>query len=164
MFYNETNFLEKMKFKKKNISILTYLITFALWLVGYFMIKWVEKSDSSANVYYVFGMSYAAISFITALVIKNDRDKTLSFFKFGLLGYVLFTILFEGLIFAADAGGNTGNIKNILVSVCSFSRILIPLGMIIWQAKKWTFLTGINKSKKDTIDHLRNHGNDGGIS
>ena len=161
MFKNETNIIEHLKFKKTNISRLTYLIVLVIWITGYFMIRAIEKSNSWANVYYAFGLAFTAISFVTALVIKNDRDKTLSFFKYGLLGYTLFIILFELLIFASKKGGSDGNAEQILIAVCSYSKILIPLGMIIWQAKKWTFLTGINKNKRDTIEHLKNHGNDG---
>lgn len=161
MFKNETNIVEHLKFKKANISRFIYMGVFLLWLIGFFLIRWIEKSDSWANVYYVFGMCFSFISFVTAFVIKNDRDKTLSFFKYGLLGYTLFIVLFELLILAASKGGNDGGAYQILVAVCSYSKILIPLGMIIWQAKKWTFLTGINKNKRDTIDHLKSHGNDG---
>lgn len=161
MFGNETNIVEKLKFKKGSISRLTYLGVFIAWIFAYFMIKWVEGNNSQANIFYVFGMAFVGISFITALVIKNDRDKTLSFFKFGMLGYVLFIILFEALLFAAKKGGDDGSTYNMLKTICSGTRIITPLGMIIWQAKKWTFLTGINKNKRDTIDHLKNHGNDG---
>ena len=161
MFKQGTNIVEQLKFKKANISRIVYLLVFMIWLIGYFMIKVIEKSNSWANVYYAFGLSFTAISFITALVIKNDRDKTLSFYKYGLLGYTLFIVLFELLIFASQKGGNDGNAETILIAVCSYSKILIPLGLIIWQAKKWTFLTGINKNKRDTIDYLKKHGNDG---
>lgn len=161
MFENETNFIERMKFKKGNISRLTYLGVFVAWIIGYFMIKWVEGNNAQANVYYVFGMAFTIITFITAWVIKNDRDKTLSFFKFGMLGYTGFVILLEFLLLAASKGGDDGSTYKLLVSICSAMRIMTPLGLIIWQAKKWTFLTGINKSKRDTIDDLKNHGNDG---
>ena len=159
MFSNETNIIEKIKFKKANISRLTYLIIGFLWILGFYLIKWAE-TDGQAIIYYIFGLAFVGISFVTALVIKNDRDKTLGFFKYGLLGYVLFTILWEALILGAKMGGDD-SVVNVLSSIALYSKITVPIGMIIWQAKKWTFLTGINKSKKDTIDDLTNHGNDG---
>lgn len=158
--YNETNIIEKLKFKKANISRFIYLIVVFLWIFGYFMIKWAENNQSQANVYYIFGLAFAGISFATAKFIKNDRDKTLNFFKFGLLGYVLFIILWEAIIMGAKAGGDE-NTAQWLMTFCMYTKIMIPIGLIIWQAKKWTFLTGINKNKRDTIDHLKNHGNDG---
>ncbi len=161
MFKNETNIVERIKFKKANISRLIYAVVFAVWLIGYFLIKNVEQSNSWANVYYAFGLAFVAVSFATALVIKQDRDKTLNFFKFGMLGYSLFICLFELILYAILAGGSDGNAYSILNSLCSYSKILIPLGLILYQAKKWTFLTGINKNKRDTIDSYKRHGNDG---
>lgn len=161
MFKNSTNFLEQIKFKKKNLIRLMYLGLFMLWIIGYIMIKKIELNTSEANVYFVFGFVFAVVSLATAKFIPNDRDKTLKFFKTGLLGYSLFTVLFELLIFAANTGNDGGTTEQVLRTVCTFSRVLIPLGLIIWQAKKWTFLTGINKSKKQAIDYIKKHGNDG---
>ena len=159
MFFNETNIVEKMKFKKANISRLTYLGVGFLWILGFYLIKWAE-TDGQAFVYYILGLAFSGITFITALVIQNDKDKTLSFFKFGLLGYVLYVILCEVLIIAARKG-NDESLTNLISQIAMSSRIVTPIGMIGWQAKKWTFLTGINKNKRDTIDHLTKHGNDG---
>lgn len=159
MFENETNIIEKLKFKKANLSRLCYLGIGFLWILGFYLIKWAE-SDGQAIIYYIFGLAFAGISFLTALVIKNDRDKTLGFFKFGLLGYVLFVILFECLILGAKAGQDA-SVISVLSSIALYSKLTVPIGLIIWQAKKWTFLTGINKSKRDTIDHLTKNGNNG---
>lgn len=159
MFENETNLIEKIKFKKANISRLCYLIIGFLWILGFYLVKWAE-ADSQAIIYYIFGLAFALISFVTALFIKNDRDKTLDFFKYGLLGYVLFVILFEVLIIGAKKGGDT-SVINVLSSIALYSKITVPIGLIIWQAKKWTFLTGVNRSKRDAVDYFTKHGNDG---
>lgn len=161
MLTNETNFLINLKFRKKNLIRLSYLGIFLLYLIGSIMIKNVEKNMSEAYVYFGFGLAFATISFATAKFIPNDRDKTLKFFKTGILGYSLFIILFELLIFLANMGGDGGMTINTIKSICTFSKILIPLGLILWQAKKWTFLTGINKNKRDAINHIRENGNNG---
>lgn len=161
MFQNNTNIVEHLKFKKKNIIRLIYLGVFFLWVIGFFMIKKIEGSNSEANLYFVFGMIFAFMSLLTAKFIPNDREATFTFFKFGMLGYVLYTILFEILIYAAFLGGDDSNTANVLQAVCGYSRAIIPLGLILWQAKKWTFLTGLRKNKAKTIEHLKKHGNDG---
>lgn len=161
MFTNKTNIIEHLKFRKKNIVRLLYLGIFMLWVIGYFMIMKIEKSQSEANLYFVFEMAFAVVTLVTAKFIPNDRDATLNFFKFGTAGYTLYTILFEILLLAAGLGDGTSNTALVLKTVCGYSRAIIPLGLILWQAKKWTFLTGINKSKSKTIEHLKNHGNDG---
>lgn len=161
MFTNKTNIVEQLKFKKKNLIRLLYAGIFVLWAFGYFLIKKVEASKTEANVYFVLELAFAIISFVTAFFIPNDRDKTLDFFKYGTAGFALYTVLFEVIMIAANAGGGQSNTVQVLRSVCGYSRAIIPLGLILWQAKKWTFLTGINKNKKKTIEHLKNHGNDG---
>ncbi len=161
MFKNQTNLIESLKFKKKNLVRLSYLGVFLLWIIGYFMIKKIEYSNSEANLYFVFGLTFAIVSLVTAKFIPNDRDKTLGFFKVGMAGYTLYTILFEILMLAANIGGNDGNTAMVLRTVCGYSRAIIPLGLVLWQAKKWTFLTGINKNKRQTIEELKKHGNDG---
>ena len=159
MFKNETNFVEKLKFKKANTSRIIYFVICFLWILGFYLIK-IAETNSQAFIYFIFGTAFAGISFATALVIKNDRERTLTFFKFGLLGYVLFIILWEALIMAAKAGGDE-SVVSVIVSISLYSKITVPIGLVTWQAKKWLSLTGINKNKRDTIDHLTNHGNDG---
>lgn len=161
MFKNASNLLIQIKFKKKNLNRLLYLGLFILWLVGYIMIKKIEMNNSEANVYFTFGFIFAGISLATAFFIPNDRDKTLKFFKVGLSGYALFIILFEILIMASNKGGDGGSTAQVIRTVCTFSKILIPLGLILWQAKKWTFLTGIRKNKRDAIKDIKNNGNNG---
>lgn len=162
MFKNQTNIIEHLKFKKKNVIRLSYVGVFVLWIAGYFMIQEIEGSISESYMYFAFGLAFAVISLVTAKFIPNDRDKTLDFFKFGMLGFNLYTILFEILLLACNLGGNDSTTTfSVLKSICGYSRVIIPIGMIIWQAKKWTFLTKVNKSKRQAIEHLKNHANDG---
>ncbi len=163
MFNNTTNIVEHLKFKKKNIIRLIYFAIFFLWVIGYFLIKKIEGSNAEANLYFTFGFVFTLVSLITAKFIPNDRESTLNFCKFGMLGYVLYTILFEILIFVAFAGGDGqgSNTAIVLRTVCGYSRAIIPLGLILWQAKKWIFMSGLRKGKTKTIEHLKRHGNDG---
>lgn len=159
--YNQNNFVEKMKFKKKNINRLIYLGVFVSWVVGYLMILKISKSYSMAYFFFAIGLSFSVLSLATAKFIPNDRESTLNFFKFGMLGYSLYIILFQILIFAVNAGGNDSPIGNTMYNIFMYSTIVVPIGLILWQAKKWMFLTGIMKNKRDAISHIKKHGNDG---
>lgn len=163
VFKDEINIIEKWKYQKKLISNLQYLMIFTLWIFGYMLIRKVEGTSgaSEANIYYVFGLVFSVVSLATAFVIPNDRDKTISFYKFGFSGYILYTILFGILVFVANLEGSTGTTYTVINTICAYARVLIPLGLIIWQAKKWTFLTGIRQSKQEAINSIKDHGNSG---
>ncbi len=161
MFKNQTNIIEEQKFKQKNIIRLSYLGIFLIWITAYLVIQKVEQSYSDSYIFFALGFIFALISLIGAWKMPNNRDKTLKFFKLGMLAYSLYTILIDILIFAGNLGGDSGNSVNIIKTIGFYTRLVIPLGMIIWQAKSFSFLTGIRKSKEKTIDYIKKHGNDG---
>ena len=164
MFKNHTSIIEKLIMRKKLLTLLSYIGIFILNAAVYFLIKNVEGNFTEAIIYYIFMLMFVAVSVVTAHFIPNDRKDTLTFFKIGMLAYSLYNMIFEIVIIAVrTAGGDLANSNTILVllNIITYSRVVIPLGLVIWQAKKWTFLTGIRKRKQDAISYYKHNGNNG---
>lgn len=159
MFSSTSVIIEQIKMKKQLFDKLNFMLVFLLWVAGYTSIKFFEKNNSEANLFFAFGLAFAIVSCITAIFITNDRDKTLSFYKIGMIGYALYTILFEILMYSANIGGDQSVTQKLLQTMCGYSRAVIPLGMVLYQAKKWTFITGLNKNKLDASKYIRRNGN-----
>lgn len=158
---NETNIIKDVIFKKKVLTILMYAGIFLLWTIGFFLIKYLEGNDTEAIIYFTFELVFLAVSAFTAHFIPNDRKETLKFFLIGSLAYILYNLLFDTIIIASNLGTSQSTTIMVLTNILAYSRVVIPLGLIVWQAKKWTFLVGLRKSKKDAIEHYKKHGNDG---
>lgn len=159
---NRTQYVAKQKFRRRLVISLTNLCIFIVLLLGYILIMNIEKNTSQANVYFILALVLALESAVAIVLIPNDREGTFRTFKWGILGYALATILFEVIIFGATRGNDGGgDIMRALTQIRFYITLITPIGLIIWQGKRFMHLTGIGKSKRDTIEYLKKHGNDG---
>lgn len=153
---NSNNYIESLKSNKKMFTMLIYLGLGLLWAITFGLTK---GTGFGGMVYFVFSLIYVMITWATAKFIPNDRDKSLKFFKISFLGYTLFTLLMVIMLRVAVADNSEA--FSVMKTIFLASSVMIPFGLILWQAKKWTFLLGIGKSKEETIRHYKDHGNDG---
>ena len=159
--YNTTDYINREKFRKKLVISLVNLVIFITLLLGYILIINIEGNTSQANVYFILALVIALESAVAVVVIPNEREGTFATFKWGMLGYALATILFEIIIFGAYSGNGGEDIIRALSQIRFYITLITPIGLIIWQGKRFMHLTGIGKNKRDTIEHLKKHGNDG---
>lgn len=153
---NSNNYIESLKSNKKMITMFIYIGLGLLWAVTFGLTK---GTGYGGMVYFVFSLIYVIITWATAKFIPNDRDKSLKFFKVSFLGYTLFTLLMVIMIKVAVA--DESQAFSVMNTIFIASSVMIPFGLILWQAKKWTFLLGIGKTKEQTIKDIKEHGNDG---
>lgn len=153
---NSNNYIESLKSNKKMVTMLQYLGLGLLWAFAFSL---ADKTLVGKWVYFAFSLIFTGISWATAHFIPNDRDKTLKFYKVSFLGYTLFSLLM--IIMLKVAAVDNSGVQNVMATIFTASSVMIPFGLILWQAKKWTFLLGIGKSKQETIAHYKDHGNDG---
>lgn len=154
--YNENNIITELKYKEKVKNTIFNLVVFFTFAIAYIFVYSVEsKKDSIA--FFVLGFCYSLISFVNILLIKSRRDDSLKLFKFGLLGYSAFTLMFDFILkFSIGA-----NIEGTLKTLGTFTRIMIPVGLMVWQGKEIFLFAKGHRSKNDEIDNLKEHGNDG---
>lgn len=153
---NSNNYVESLKSNKKMVTMLQYLGLGLLWA---FTFSLAANSTVGKWTYFAFSLIFTVISWATAHFIPNDRDKTLKFYKISFLGYTLFSLLM--IVMLKVAALDQSGLQNIMNTIFTASSVMIPFGLILWQAKKWTFLLGIGRSKQETINHYKDHGNDG---
>lgn len=153
---NSNNYIESLKSNKKMGTMFMYIGLGLLWALTFGLTK---GTGYGGMVYFVFSLVYVMITWATAKFIPNDRDKSLKFFKISFLGYTLFTLLMVIMLKVAVA--DESQAFSIMNTIFLASSVMIPFGLIIWQAKKWTFLLGIGRTKEETIRHYKDHGNDG---
>jgi hypothetical protein len=158
-FTNGTNFIEEIKFHNKLRSKIIFFTVFLLWIIGYAVIMKVENTFGDALAYFLLGFFFALITLASALLVPAHRENSLRFFKFGMIGYSLYTIMFE-LVYLATMQG-ASNMQVTLKNFCLYGRIMIPIGLIIWQGKEiFLFFKG-KRTKNQEIENIKEHGNDG---
>lgn len=159
MFNNKSNIVEEIKFHSKLRSKIIYFTVFLVWLIGYAVIMKVENTFGDALGYFMLGFFFALISLVSAILVPAHRENSLRLFKFGMIGYALYTIMFELVYFATMQGES--NMQIMLKNFCLYGRIMIPIGLIIWQGKEiFMFFKG-KRTKNQEIENLKEHGNDG---
>ena len=154
---NKSNYLEETKYSKKLKMGVFYIFIFLVWLMSVLLTR--------KLLVFGFGALMAGVTYITSYLIPNDRDVTLSSFRWTMLGYSGFVIMMHIVLLLsyndALAGTDTGTTYGFANNIFSFSTLLIPLGFVGWQLKKFTVFYGGKHSKKKTTEYLKRHGNDG---
>lgn len=159
MFNNKANIVEEIKFHNKLRSKVIYFTVFLFWIIGYAIIMKVENTFGDALGYFMLGLCFAGISLASAIMVPAHRENSLRLFKFGLIGYSLYVIMFELVYFATMQGAS--NMQATLRNFCLYGRIMIPIGLIVWQGKEiFLFFKG-KRTKNQEIENLKEHGNDG---
>lgn len=155
--FNRSNFIEETKYSKKLKIGIFYAIIFASWMLA--------VAITGRNLIFGLGALMSVVTVVTSKFIPSDRDVTLSSFRWTMLGYAGFAIMMHFIILIthndAISGAGGGNAYNFANVTFDFSSILIPLGFVGWQLKKFTIFYGGKHSKKKTMEYLKKHGNDG---
>lgn len=149
---NRTNFIEEIRYTMSIKAISIY--------IGLVMLM-ILTASLTGSLVYAFGMLMSGMTFVTLKFIPNDRENTIKVFKATMGGYFLWMLMLYVLLSTATATSQFLQVEGFLMSVFSFTTFMIPIGYIIWQAQKFRFLVGIGRSKKETIDYIKDHSNDG---
>lgn len=96
-----------------------------------------------------------AVAFLVCFFIPNERGGTLKAYKANMAGFCLYLIILK--TFSVLASGSVAYVNGIF----QLSLFIYPLGFTAWEAKKFMYLLGIGKSRRDSIDYYKDHGNDG---
>lgn len=160
MLTNSHNFFEEEKFKQKTRSNILYCAIFLLELIAYILIIKIEGSKGDALGFFTLNTCFMAITIASVKLVPANRDGSIRLFKFGTLGFTLYTIMFDIVYWATTQGGG-GTMAEILSKICLYTRVMIPLALIIWQAKEIFLLFKNKRNKNDEIDNIKEHGNDG---
>lgn len=148
---NNSSYTAQKRASKKLKTLSLYVLLFVLWIftsifTGRELIYWT-----------VFVMSL-----VTAFVvyfIPSDRNSTLKVYKGALAGYCLFILMME-LFYKVAVNDNDAYI-GFIEGFYGFAIFMIPIGYILWQAKKFVHLFGFGKTKREMLDEYKDHGNDG---
>lgn len=160
MIYNKTNIMEELKFKRKIRTYIFYFSIFLTWILAYILILKVEASTSNAYGFFALGIMFAIITIVSIFLVPAHREGSLRLFKFGMIGYSAYTIGFL-IVLWATMQGDGGTTQSALYNFSFYGRILIPVGLCVWQGKEiFLFFKG-KRTKNEEIENLRNHGNDG---
>lgn len=155
--FNRSNYLEETKYNKKIKAIITYFVIFATWLASVLI--------TGRFLIFGMGLTMLAVACVTSYFIPSDRDLTLKSYKWTMLGYSAFGIFMNFVsVWALNdtlAGNGLGTAYNFANTSFDFAVILIPLGFVTWQLKKFTIFYGGKHSKRRTIEYIKKHGNDG---
>lgn len=151
---NRSNYLNEVKYSKKLKTIASYIGLAVLWLVT-------ANVVGMETLLYTLAVLMLGVTWATVKFIPNDRDASLGTFKITFLGYPLWLLMMHLLTTALTIDGGQLNVMGFLQGTYSFTTFMVPVGYIVWQAKKFSFLLGIGKSKKEAIDYYKDHGNDG---
>ena len=153
---NRSNYLNQAKYAKKLRTMLLYIGLFVLWIL--------VEAFVQNPVIFVGGLLMAGITFLVLKFIPNDRENTLKAFKGAFAGHTLYLLMMYLLLYVglhADQAQNGTTALSYINGLFQFSIYLVPIGYVGWQAKKFLGLMGIGKSKRDSIDYYKDHGNDG---
>ena len=150
---NRTNFIEEIRHTQGMKAIILYLSLMLLLVL--------VASLTLGSLIYALVMLMSGITFITLKLIPNDRENTIRVYKATFGGYLLWILMLHVLLLTTPVEAEFLNVMGFLSSIYSFTAFMIPLGYILWQAQKFRFLVGIGRSKKETIDYIKDHGNDG---
>lgn len=161
MYQDNSDIVDKMRFRHGIKKVMMWLGLFVLWIAGFYLIKYLEGNDTEAIIYFVFEASFLIITCVAAQWIPSDRRESLKLGLIGSLGYIAYNLLFDTILIFASMGSSQSMTITVLTNIVTYSRVVIPLGLILWQAKKFTFLTGLRKSKQEAIDYYKHNGNNG---
>ena len=151
---NTSNYCTQKRASKKLVSILIYVGLVLLWIF--------TASFTGRNLIFWTVFIMALITCFVLHFIPNDRNATLKTFKATLAGYCLFIIMMEVLTKVAFNDNDT--VAPFMEGFYGFAVFMIPIGYILWQAKKFVHMFGFGRSKRQMLDDYKDHGNDGGRS
>lgn len=156
---NRSNYIQDAKHAKKLVSGLILIGDFLLWIFTAIFLKNLAIL--------VCGALMAGTTVLVSIFLSHERENTIFAFKSWLAGYCASLLVFYFIILALekspDSISTSGGIS-FLTGMYSFVIFMIPIGFITWQAKKIVNIRGIlGKSKRETIDYYKDHGNDGSI-
>lgn len=137
-----------------------------LILIGDFLL-WAFTSIYLGNLaVFVCGLLMVGVTILVGFFLPNERESTCKSFMPWMAGYCATLLVMKFIILAIEASSSTDAIVNasginFLTGMYSFVIFMLPIGFITWQAKKFINLGGIGKSKRQTMEYYKDHGNDG---
>ena len=150
---NRSNFLQEIKSNKKLSITLIYLAILILWIIVCYLTK-----NDGGTIVFLLTLLMSLVSAVASFLLPNDRDSILRNFKIASAGYLLWILMMYVILTVVDTEGITITIINNMYYI---TMIMTPVGFICIQAKKIVQLRGIGKTKRETIEYYKKHGNDG---
>ena len=150
---NRSNFLKEVKSNKKLQIGLIYISILILWIVVGFL-----TSSESGVLVFLLTLLMSVVSGVASFILPNERDKILKQFKVATAGYLLWILM---MFIILQVVANEGVTMTIVINMYYITMIMTPVGYVCLTAKKVVDLRGIGKTKRETIDYYKKHGNDG---
>jgi hypothetical protein len=150
-------FDQRMKAKLKAAGI--YAGLFVLWIAVCAISKGLYNGANTPMILFTGGLMMTIVTFAVCQWIPNERHSTLRAYKMNMAGFLFYMLILQGLMFAS--GSSTA--ASYLTTLYAFSQYIYPLGYIAWEGKKFAYLMGIGKTRRESIDYYKDHGNDGNM-
>ena len=151
---NNSSYTAQKRASRKLRTVALYVLLFVLWMF--------TSIFTGRELIYWTVLVMALVTSFVVYFIPTDKTSTLKTFKGALAGYCLFIIMME--LFSRVANADNDAYAGFIEGFYGFSIFMIPIGYILWQAKKFVHLFGFNKTKREMLDEYKDHGNDGGRS
>ncbi len=149
---NRSNYVEEIKSSKKLKNNILYISILFLWFLT------VSVIQTGGIIVFFLTLVVSVVTYVTSLLLPNERENVLKHWKIGVSGYLLSMLLVYSIIYLAASQSIEIGILNNMYYI---TMIFVPISLSGLQVKKIAYLFGIGKTKRETIEYYQEHGNDG---